>query len=112
MEKKRAKRILVDLEATITLDSNNYQGYIWNVSQEGLSIRTIYLKSTVEYFNTKKPIKLSFEIPSGETLFLNCKIKWFLRVPNSYRITVGMAIIKPTLKYKEFYKSLNKVNGA
>jgi hypothetical protein len=53
---------------------------------------------------------LKFQIPSGETLNLNCEVIWLYTKktppPGFKQNNIGMEIIDPPLKYKEFFKTL------
>jgi hypothetical protein len=58
-------------------------------------------------FTPKTVIELSFQIPSGEAVNLDCEIIWCSRkTPNDKKLTIGIKIIKPTQKYKKFAKNL------
>jgi hypothetical protein len=90
MEKRRHRRIPLNLSAKIISQGHAYDGLTENVSEGGL-----------EYLIT------SLQIPSGETLTLSCEVRWFLRpsVLNT-TLTLGLKILNPPDPYKEFIHSL------
>jgi hypothetical protein len=108
MERRRSRRIPVNLEANIISAGKSYVGLIENVSEGGLEYLMTSQVLVSEKFTPKKSLEVTFVIPSGETLHLNCELVWFLRAPLSEKLlTLGLKIIDPSTKYKEFIKSLD-----
>ena len=100
----------------VSSDAINYTGFIKNASEEGLSYETYSFASTLKKLSTKKKIDLMLKMPSGETLNLNCEIKWssLLASPwplplNYSTFNMGMKIIDPPLKYREYVKTLKQI---
>ncbi len=94
----------------VSSDAINYTGFIKNASEEGLAYETY------SFASTKKKIDLMLKMPSGETLNLNCEIKWssLLDSPwplplNYSTFNMGMKIIDPPLKYMEYVKKLQQI---
>lgn len=107
-ERRGSKRAIANLKAEFTADSNTYTGVIENLCVEGICL-TADTTEAARDFIPGTSIKLRFQIPSGETLNLYCLIIWLhtCRVP-SHGLTnsMGIKIIDPPLRYKEFYKKL------
>jgi hypothetical protein len=102
MEKRTHKRIPVSLEAELITDDVRYVAFVGNVSENGINTIITPLKATTD-FSPGSGFYLKFQLPSGEAVFLNCKKRW------SYAIStkkMGMEIIDPPEKYKEFLHSL------
>lgn len=105
--RKLTARTPVRLKAKINSGGKTYPGFIQNVSESGIGY---FIESAIKVekdFTPKKMIELTFQIPSGETLNLDCEIIWCSRKsPDDERLTIGIKIIKPPQKYKKFAKNL------
>ena len=111
MERRLSQRIPVTLDAHVSSGGKTYTGFIENVSKEGVEYLMVSSIEASKDFKPEKIIELYFQIPSGETLNLNCEVQWLLRAsPNDKTLTLGMKIIDPPTKYKEFINSLNIVS--
>lgn len=104
MEKRHSERIPCNLNAIIVSEGKDYSGQIENVSEDGVEY---LITSKIQYsgnFTPDKTVKLNFQIPSGETLELDCEVKWFLKSPQSdikKTLIVGMKIKNPPRLYRE-----------
>jgi len=101
--KRRHKRFVITLHAEVIIGDKTYKGMIGNVSEEGVSSTiTTYIK-TDEQFSPQKSIHLVFDLPSGDTVDLDCEIRWYLRPreqgPN---LILGLYIVDPPSKYTEW----------
>ncbi|GBE04154.1 PilZ domain protein [bacterium BMS3Abin09] len=99
MDKKRiAKRITAGYKAEITYEGITYHGVVENLSETGASI-TLVIQEKERDFIPGKALKLKFEIQPGETLDLNCTIKWSTKLPPHGLINgIGVVIIDPPWK--------------
>lgn len=105
--RKLTARTPVRLKAKIISGSEAYPGFIQNVSESGVGYFIESVFKVEKDFAPKKIIELAFEIPSGETLKLDCEIIWCSRKsPDDKNATIGLKIIKPSQKYKKFAKNL------
>lgn len=104
MDKKRiATRITAGYKADITYEDKTYQGVIENLSETGASI-TIVIGGKELDFTPGKTLKLEFEIQPGETISLNCKIRWSTKLPPHGQINgVGVEIIDPRWKESDSF---------
>jgi hypothetical protein len=106
MEKNRSYRIPVEINAEVSSNKIMHEGIIENLSEEGLCMRITPTKTTKD-FTTGIRLDLRFQLPSGETLMLFCKKRWSYRItPRSLIKRVGMEIIDPPVKYKDFVSAL------
>ena len=107
MEKRRSRRITVKLKAESLSGAKNKGVFIENISTQGIHILTDP-SHTATTLTSGTELDLKFQLPSGETLTLRCIIKWSYPniPPNGVTNSIGLEIINPPLKYKEFVKSL------
>ena len=115
-QEQRFKRYNVNLVSIVSSDATSYAGFIKNASEEGLAYQTYYFDSTLKKISTKEIIDLMLKMPSGETLNLNCEIKWSFILDSPWPLplnystfNMGMKIIDPPLKYREYVKTLQHV---
>ncbi len=107
MEKRACKRFPVSLEAKLTSGYINYAAFVGNLSEYGLYVITVHTENPKD-LNPKIRLELQFQLPSGETLKLNCRKKWAYKITqNSLINNIGMEILNPPLEYKEFLSTLS-----
>ncbi len=106
MERRHSKRIIVNLKAELISGSVSYAGFIGNLSEDGIYLITDPTKTPVD-FTPGTPLEVKFEPLTGETLCLNCMVKWSYKTPpHGLANSIGLEIIDTPLKYKEFLKTL------
>ncbi len=107
MENRRFERLTNNLDAEIILDGISYSGIIMNFSENGLYLITATIYSIID-IASETILELKCHLPSKEILNLNCEVKWFKKKNSPYGVTfsVGMEIIDPPLRYKEFVSTL------
>ncbi len=111
MEKRRSKRIKVNLKAE-RISGNEKNGvYIEDISENGIHMITTP-SSAHEKYTPGTDIDLKFQLSSGETLNLHCKVRWAHSKipPNGLTDSIGLEIIDPPPKYIEFVKALHYVS--
>jgi len=97
MERRRYERFLVSLEAELIVGSKRYKVEIENLSKYGACIITEPVNSPVE-IPPGAQVELEFNHPSGETVHLNCEIKWSSinsTLSNEFTNSAGLEIIDP-----------------
>jgi len=106
---RQFKRAPSKLEAELISDNANYKGFIENLCDAGLCITTVPMHTAVDFI-PGKVVKLKFRLPSGEILNIQGEIRWLhsYKTPSQELIinTMGMELINPPSKYKEFIKTL------
>jgi hypothetical protein len=106
MKKDRSNRIPVEINAEVSSNEIRHEGIIENLSEEGICMRITPTK-TLKDFTTGIKLDLKFQLPSGETLNLFCKKKWSYKITSrSLMKRIGMEIIDPPTKYRDFITAL------
>ena len=118
MEQRRSDRKDINIKTALIFENQNHSAYIQNISQEGLSIKTSPSTSDLDYEPGKK-LELKFQVPTGETMILLCRIVWSFKTPRKkpkpipgmepmpQYTTMGVEIIQPMDQYIEFVNSLD-----
>jgi hypothetical protein len=107
MEKRRFTRYFTFLQSVIISEGKSYASSVENVSEEGLACKMSTFAQALIGLFPDKLIKLIISTPTGDTINLNCKIKWGVVPCNDEKLCMGMKIIDPPEKYKEYVKTLN-----
>lgn len=107
MEKRRFKRIKVNLKAERISGNEKYGVYIEDISENGIHMITTP-SSAHEKYTHGTDIDLKFLFTSGETLKLHCKVRWaYSKIPpDGLTDSIGLEIIDPPSKYIEFVRAL------
>jgi hypothetical protein len=106
MVRRRSNRIPVEFEAELTSNGIRYEVVIENLSEDCIYIGPFPKKTTVD-FPTGTTLELEFQLPSGETLNLHCKVIWSNKTtPNGLTNNLALEIIEIPLTYEEFFKTL------
>ncbi len=118
MERRHFNRKKVSLNVELISGDTSHLGFIENVSEEGLHLKTAPSRTEIDC-TPGTILELKFQLPSKETLNLHCKVVWAYKTPHegltsSLKVdpapeytTMGMQIIDPPSKYKKFISSLN-----
>ena len=117
MERRHTNRKKVNLKADIILEDSNHLGFVENVSEGGMHVISAPSRGEMDC-TPGKILELKIHLPSNETLTLRCKIAWAYKTPHeslsskhsdpSHESTaMGIEIIDPPQKFKEFVESLN-----
>lgn len=108
MKERHSKRRIIGLDADIIVKGHNYTGHILNVSEHGIFLFIDYA-NTVKDFIPGTRFEMKSPLPSGDKLDLQCELKWLYiyKDPTYGLVTnIGTKILNPSLKYKEFIKTL------
>ncbi len=106
MVSRRLYRIPVELEAELILNSKRYEGVIENISEEGVYMKIPSEKMPADLAPGSE-LELEFELPSDETLTLNCKLMWSDNTqPDSSSNNIGLEITDLPQEYEDFHKEL------
>ena len=79
-------------------DAGSYTGLIQNVSEEGLAYGTNSFAPMLKNLSPKKIINLILKMPSGESLNLNCEIKWSSLLASPWPLPLDYATFKMGMK--------------
>jgi len=105
MERRRARRVTINLKAERISCVNNCSVFIENISETGIYIITAPDKKNRYIPGTEMGLEL--ELSNGKTINLNCNVKWAESTTDDKSKSVGLEIIDPPLEYKEFLKTLH-----
>jgi len=108
MEKRRSKRIKVNLKAERISGDEKYGVFIENISEQGIYMITTHSKAHNKY-TPGTDIDLRFQLSSGKTINLHCKVIWAHSKipPDGLTDSIGLEIIDPPPLYIEFVKALH-----
>lgn len=105
MERRRSKRKVLRLKAERISGNQRHAVFIENLSENGIHIITP--SKTAIDIDPGTPLELKFQFLSGKIMNLHCNVKWSHKIPpNGLTRSVGIEIIDPPPKYKEFLKTL------
>ena len=106
MERRRSKRLKVNLKAERISCTRNCSVFIENLSESGIYMLTTQAKKS-DYVPGKE-LDLELELSTGEAINLNCYVKWvYDNSPEDKTNNVGLEIVDPPHKYVEFLKTLH-----
>lgn len=107
MEKRRSRRIKINLKAERISGDEKCGVFIENISENGIHMITTPSEMHEKY-RPGTDIDLKFHLSSGETLSLHCKVRWaHLKIPtNGLTDSIGLEIIDPPRRYIEFVRAL------
>jgi len=107
MERRRFKRVRVNLKAERISGNEKYAVFIENISESG-----IYMLASTSNDNKKyepgTEIELNLNLTTGNTIYLRCRTKWaYYKIPPD-RLTdsIGLEIIEPPQEYIDFVRTL------
>jgi len=107
MERRQFKRKVVKLKAERISGNEHRAVFIENISENGIYMITAPSKATTNYIPGTE-LDLKFQFSSGEAIDLHCKVIWSYKrtPPDGLADSIGLEIIDPPLKYREFVKTL------
>ncbi len=106
MEKRRSRRISVYLSAERISGDSNHAIFIENLSESGICMIATPSKKTAG-FKPGAPVTVKLKMSPNETINLDCRVIWSHKSEsNSITVSVGLEIINPPEKYREFVKKL------
>lgn len=107
MEERRSPRVDFRVKAESISKDKSYNGSIENFSREGM-LKVIPNGRIIKIL-PGTIIRVSFQTPSGETLNLECEVKWIRHhsdFPFGIKHHMGMEIQNTPQKYNEFVEGL------
>ncbi len=105
MERRRAKRITVNLKAERVSCTENCSVFIENLSESGINMITVNPNNNE--FITGSELDLELELSNGNVINLNCNVKWsYENTPEDLSKNVGLVIIDPPKDYLSFINAL------
>lgn len=108
MERRRSRRLSVNLKAERLSCIKDCSVFIENLSESGIQMITSPSKNQ-NLFVPGAPVELKLKTSDGSTIKLNCNVKWYYdNSEEDMTNSVGLEIIDPPFEYKEFIHKLNK----
>jgi len=105
-DRRRSKRVSVNLKAERLSCTKNCSVFIENLSEHGIHMITAPPKIP-SIFKPGAPVELKLMINNGETITLQCNVKWsYDNSPEDMTNSVGLEIVDPPERYIEFVRSL------
>jgi hypothetical protein len=107
MDRRRSKRLTVNLKAERLTCSNDCSVFIENLSETGIQMITAPAGNAT-LFIPGAPVELKLKTAEGNTIKLECNVKWsYDNTEEDLTNSVGLEIIDPPFEYKEFIKNLH-----
>ncbi|MGE5894228.1 MAG: PilZ domain-containing protein [bacterium] len=108
MERRVSRRRKVSLKAERISGKGNHTVFIENISEHGICILTPHSSETKK-FSPGAEIDLKFELNSGKTINLFCRVRWFYEKmpPDGLTDSIGLEVVDPPQPYKKFVKALH-----
>ncbi|UCD34217.1 MAG: PilZ domain-containing protein [Nitrospiraceae bacterium] len=108
MERRRGKRLSVNLKAERLSCSRNCSVFIENISDTGIQMITAPAKNP-KVFVPGAPVELRLETAEGNPIKLNCLVKWsYDSSREDMTNSVGLEVIDPPDEYLSLVKNLHK----
>ncbi len=107
-ERRRSGRVKVNLKARRISGGAKHGVLIENISERGIHMLTDP-EHRVAGFSPGEKVDINFQLPSGESLSLHCKVRWaHTGIPPDVKTSsVGIEVLNPPAKYIKFVKSLD-----
>ncbi|MBI5055142.1 MAG: PilZ domain-containing protein [Nitrospirae bacterium] len=102
---KRRQRTFTNIKAELITGVKNYEGYIMNLSDDGIYVETAPTNTATDFIPGNSP-KVKFKSYSGETLILKCEVEWLhvqKAVPDGLINRMGLEIIDPPQAYRDLF---------
>lgn len=108
MDNRCSDRVSENLDAEIIAGGVSYSGIIMNFSEEGLYMVTATANSIVD-IPPLSTVELKCTLPDGNSLNMNCEVKWFQRKtsPHGVSFCMGMEIKSPPKEYENFLNNIH-----
>jgi hypothetical protein len=107
-EKRRAGRIVENLDAEIISGGKSYKGLVMNFSESGMYMVTATADSVVDIAPSTL-IDLKCSLVPDKNISLTCEVKWFQPRTSSHGVSfsMGMEILDPPGEYIKFIEDMN-----
>ena len=106
-ERRLSKRLTVSMKAERISCTNNCSVFIENLSDTGIHMITAPAKNP-NLFVPGSAIQLKLKIATGNTIKLQCKVKWaYDNSPEDLTNSVGLEILDPPDTYLKFVKTFH-----
>ncbi len=108
MERRKARRLTVNLKAERISCIKDCAVFIENLSETGIQMITAPAKNS-KLFVAGSDLELKLKTSEGKTIKLQCNVKWsYDNSTEDLTNSVGLEILDPPREYREFIKDLPK----
>ena len=105
-ERRQSRRVTVNLKAERLSCTKDCSVFIENMSESGIHMISAPANNR-DLFMPGAPLELKLKIAGGETLRLQCHVKWsYDNSPEDLTNSVGLEITNPPEAYLAFIKAL------
>ncbi|MBI5409346.1 MAG: PilZ domain-containing protein [Nitrospirae bacterium] len=95
MEKRKSRRIVAGYKAEIIYEGKSYEGIVDDLSEAGVGV-VIPPSNNPPDIPPGAALVLEFQPVSGETLNLQCRVRWSYKVPpHNLTLKMGLEILNP-----------------
>jgi len=106
MDKRQARRKIVNIKAELIQGDGHYASVIENISHKGIYAVVSPARTSFE-FTPDSTVELKFEFPAGEKQHLHCRIKWSYKTPpHELTSSMGMEIVDAPSSYIEMLEAM------
>ncbi len=107
MERRRSERKDVHISVKLTAGDKSYDGFIENVSHEGVSLNIILAREErLDSFVPGKILELKFKTETRDEITLQCEIKRQFYTKLNFIYIISVEIIDPPAEFKKFVGTL------
>lgn len=106
-EKRASERVACCLDASIISEMRIYNGFIKNVSENGLEYFTTSSLQLPEGTRCDRKLHLIFSIFSDEVIRLDCIPRWYEAPRSEDYIVIGLKIMDPSPRYHELIRNFH-----
>jgi len=109
MERRRSKRMAVNLNAERISGNERHSIFIEDISESGIHIISAPSQESRKY-TAGADIDVSFRISQKKSITLHCKTRWAYHrmLPEKQVDSIGLEIISPPAEYLEFIRTLSR----
>ena len=100
-----SKKIL-RCKGVLVADSEIYPGFVETVSEDDIYLQVPPIMPDVDS-SPGSPFKLVITPASGESVNLDCRVKWSYKTPRSGMLNIVAEVMDSLPAYKTFYRRLN-----
>ena len=107
MERRRSRRLKVNLKAERISGNGKHSVFIENISEHGILMIVPHSNDTKK-FNSGLDVDLNFQLNSGVAISLACKVRWswVKTPPEGLTDSIGLEIVNPPELYRKLVSSL------
>lgn len=104
---RKSARMNVMFGAELVSDRVSYAALVRNVSQSGVSVIISPVQNRTDFIS-EKDLELSFTLPSGEDIRLQCRKRWSNRfLPSRLTRIIGMEVVSPPDSYRTYISTFH-----